>query len=62
MKDYGAVGDGVVDDTIAFQDAINDLSTKGGENICSRRGTYSLQEIFLKPKVNIVGEIVILSF
>lgn len=56
VKDYGAVGDGIVNDTTAFQDAIDDLSKKGGGNIFVPKGIYSVHSIFLKPKVNIIGE------
>ncbi|MGX6446048.1 right-handed parallel beta-helix repeat-containing protein [Neobacillus sp. K501] len=56
VKDYGAVGDGRIDDTNAFQNAINDLSQQEGGNVFIPEGTYILQPIFLKPKVNLVGE------
>ena len=56
VKDYGAVGNGMVDDTIAFQDAIDGLAAKGGGDIIVPEGTYILQPIFLKSKVNIIGE------
>lgn len=56
VREYGAVGDGVADDTRAFKDAIDDLAAKGGGNLFVPKGTYILHPIFLKPKVNLVGE------
>ncbi|MDF2787344.1 MAG: Na-Ca exchanger/integrin-beta4 [Neobacillus sp.] len=56
VKDYGAVGDGVANETTAFQDAINDLASQGGGDVFVPKGTYVLHPIFLKPMVNLVGE------
>ena len=56
VKDYGAVGDGSVNDTTAFQDAINDLHAKGGGDIYIPEGTYLIHSIFLKPNINLLGE------
>lgn len=56
VKDYGAVGDGRVNDTSAFQNAIDDLFQQGGGNVFIPEGTYILHSIFLKPKVSLVGE------
>ncbi|MGJ7919520.1 right-handed parallel beta-helix repeat-containing protein [Neobacillus sp. LXY-4] len=56
VKDFGAKGDGIHDDTDAFQDAIDNLSKKGGGDVIIPIGTYILQPIFLKSKVNLVGE------
>ncbi|MEH7011466.1 right-handed parallel beta-helix repeat-containing protein [Neobacillus niacini] len=56
VKEFGAYGDGVRDDTTAFQKAINDVAKKGGGEVYVPKGTYILQPIFLKSKVNLVGE------
>lgn len=56
VKDYGAIGDGVVDDTSAFQVAINAVKQKGGGTVFVPTGTYSLKPIFLKGNVHLRGE------
>jgi hypothetical protein len=56
VKVYGAYGDGVRDDTTAFQNAINAVAEKGGGDVFVPEGTYILQPISLKSKVNLVGE------
>ncbi|MGE8078369.1 right-handed parallel beta-helix repeat-containing protein [Peribacillus loiseleuriae] len=56
VKDFGACGDGVCDDTTAFQNAIDYLSIEGGGDVFVPAGTYILNPIFLKPNVNLVGE------
>ena len=56
VKDYGAAGDGMTNDTAAFQQAIDDMSQKGGGNVFIPEGTYSLHPLFLKPKTNLIGE------
>lgn len=39
-KDCGAIGNGVVDDTTAIQDALNLLASRGGGSLYLPRGTY----------------------
>ncbi|MEH7250887.1 right-handed parallel beta-helix repeat-containing protein [Neobacillus niacini] len=56
VKEFGAYGDGVRDDTTAFQNAINAVAEKGGGDVYVPEGTYILEPIFLKSKVNLVGE------
>ncbi|KKK36617.1 hypothetical protein WQ57_18385 [Mesobacillus campisalis] len=56
VKKYGAVGDGITDDTMAFQSAIDNLSAKGGGDVVVPEGVYSLHPLFLKPNINLVGE------
>ena len=56
VKNFGAVGNGTKDDTAAFQSAIDYLGSRGGGNVFIPAGTYSLNPIFLKPFVNLVGE------
>lgn len=56
VKDYGAIGDGVSDDTKAFQTAINDVNQKGGGTVFVPEGTYSLNPIYLKENVHMRGE------
>ncbi|WP_256941186.1 right-handed parallel beta-helix repeat-containing protein [Bacillus sp. EAC] len=56
VKNYGAIGNGTKDDTAAFQSAIDYLGSRGGGNVYIPAGTYSLNPIFLKPFVNLVGE------
>lgn len=42
VKDFGAVGDGVTDDTAAIQAAINAVAANGGGSIFFPEGTYLL--------------------
>jgi hypothetical protein len=56
VKEYGALGNGVADDTAAFQEAIDDIASKGGGGLFIPDGTYILHPIFLKPHVSLVGE------
>lgn len=54
VKDYGAKGDGVTDDTSAVQSAIDDCSTSGGGVVLfPRPGTYILNRIYLKDNVTL---------
>lgn len=56
VKDYGAAGDGKIDDTSAFQAAIDNTSKKGGGDVYIPAGTYILNSIYLKSNVNLIGE------
>ncbi len=56
VKDYGAYGDGIHDDTNSFHQAIDDLADNGGGDIFIPSGTYILQPIFLKPNIALVGQ------
>ncbi|MDO8587899.1 MAG: glycosyl hydrolase family 28-related protein [Armatimonadota bacterium] len=42
VKDYGAVGDGVADDTTAFQNALNAASARGGGIAYAPTGSYKI--------------------
>lgn len=44
VKDFGAVGDGVTDDTAAINAAISRLQTKGGGHLYFPSGTYNVSE------------------
>lgn len=52
-EDYGAVGDGVTDDTTAIQAAINAASAAGGGFVFAPAGTYLFNE-FLSISANVV--------
>ncbi|WP_420128075.1 glycosyl hydrolase family 28-related protein [Longimicrobium sp.] len=62
VKDYGAVGDGVTDDTAAFTSAFNYLasrvtSTLGGGTLYVPHGTYKLSQALPLPRaVDIKGD------
>ena len=55
VKDFGAVGDGVTDDTAAIKAAIASLGAKGGE-VCFPAGTYKFtSKITINTPVRLVG-------
>ncbi len=55
VKDFGAVGDGVTDDTTAIQAAINSMSSTGGR-VFFPSGTYLVNSgITLKTRVTLEG-------
>ena len=54
VLDYGAVGDGVTDDTAAIQEAVDSLGTDGGE-VYFPTGNYAFKSITLKPRVKVKG-------
>jgi hypothetical protein len=60
VKDFGAVGDGVADDTAAIQAAIDAVFGGGGlqgGNIYFPKGSYRVtSSIYQKPRVNFLGD------
>lgn len=57
-KDFGAVGDGVADDTAAVQAAVDYLSSVGGGTLLLSRGTYKFTSMLqiVDKGVRILGE------
>lgn len=56
VKNFGAKGDGITDDTAAIQSAINDTYAKGGGTIYIPEGTYLINPVLsvkLKSNVNL---------
>ncbi len=57
VKDFGAGGDGVSDDTAAIQAAIDAVSVAGGGKLFFPRGNYLMGDnILLKSNVELIGE------
>jgi len=55
VKDYGAVGDGVTDDTAAIQAAIDAIEAGGGGTLLLPEGTYIAAGLQIKHKVYLQG-------
>ncbi|WP_326755089.1 right-handed parallel beta-helix repeat-containing protein [Streptomyces hirsutus] len=56
-KTYGAVGNGVADDTAAIQEAIDDANAAGGGVVYIPRGTYRLTSaLSMKSHVQLKGD------
>lgn len=56
VKDFGAKGDGVTDDTTPFQNAINALNGLGGGRLYIPSGTYITGKLTLYSNIWLVGE------
>ena len=58
IKDYGAKGDGITDDTDAIQRAINDRwNTMNFSSIFFPAGTYNISNtIYIRPNVSLIGD------
>jgi hypothetical protein len=53
--DFGAVGDGVSDDTVALQTAINECCRQK-KSLCLPNGTYLISNLTIPGSINIEGE------
>lgn len=56
VKDFGAVGDGVTDDTAAIQSAIDSASANGGGGVLVPTGIYRVSQVLLKSYVTLIGD------
>lgn len=55
VKSFGAVGDGVTDDTVAVQSGIDAINAQGGGTLFFPPGTYMLTQIVWKKGVYLQG-------
>ncbi|MCC7169542.1 MAG: VCBS repeat-containing protein [Planctomycetes bacterium] len=57
VRSYGAVGNGVADDTAAFQSAVNSLLAAGGGTLFVPAGSYRLSDhLYFDRKLSLLGE------
>ena len=54
ISDYGVDNDFSTDDSVKFQQSIEEIPSNGGGTLIVEKGNYSLSEIFLKSNVHIV--------
>ena len=54
VKDFGAVGDGITNDTTAIQAAIDTLNSNGGGTLNVPTGTYLIDTINVKSNIYIL--------
>ena len=54
VKDFGAVGNGIADDTASIQAAINAVSLTGGGTVYVPAGTYNITNIYLSKTMSSV--------
>ena len=54
VKDYGAIGDGVTDDTAAIQAALNACNTAGGGCVYVPRGTFLATQLSMAGMANVI--------
>lgn len=55
VKDFGAVGDGVTNDTAAIQAAVNAVAAAGGGDVYFPAGTYLVTSVNVRHGIAIVG-------
>jgi hypothetical protein len=55
VKAFGAVGDGIADDTAALQAAIDAAHTAGGGAVLLPPGTYSTRTLTIHSRVHVIG-------
>ncbi|MCB2298280.1 glycosyl hydrolase family 28-related protein [Clostridium tagluense] len=56
VRDYGAKGDGITDDTLSIENAINSAFMNGGGTVYFHSNTYIASSIILKEKVRLLGD------
>lgn len=53
VKDYGAVGDGITDDSAAIQAAVTAINSSIGGSVYFPAGTYAFSDGYVTPKSNV---------
>ena len=56
VKDFGAVGDGVTDDTAAIQAALTYVTSSGGGTVLFPTGTYSVSQLEVLDNTYLLGQ------